>query len=54
MSRPVVESGTKSPKKKSCIVSFDKINIKSGLLFVYQQTTTSNKILRKAEPIKTK
>lgn len=38
-------------REKAIIVSFDKIDIKAGLVFVYQQSVNSNKVLRKAEPL---
>lgn len=36
-------------KDRTGIVSFEKINLKAGQLFVYQQAVTGNRILRKAE-----
>jgi hypothetical protein len=36
-------------KDRTIVVSFDKIDIKAGLVFVYQKAVGSSKVLRKAE-----
>lgn len=41
----------KVERDRTSVVSFDKIDVKTGLVFVYQQAVGSSKVLRKAEPM---